>query len=74
MIINYIDYIAEREEVIRWLEENVPHDRRSSTSRTGFDKDNRVVYTVYCTCKKVFIREETYAAFFKLKYGHESEF
>jgi hypothetical protein len=64
----YYNALADKQEIIEWLEETVPHVDTSPGRHTGYG-DRCVVYGVYSSVNRVYIRDEKYATMFILRWS-----
>lgn len=65
----YIHYKGDVNEIISWLLENIPYNRRSVSGKNAIDEFNRVVYQLCSDDKTLYIQEEKYAELFLLRWS-----
>lgn len=57
------------EEITEWLERTIPYSTLSPSRRSAFDELQRVVYGIYASTNRVYIRDQKYAHWFLLKWS-----
>jgi hypothetical protein len=60
---------VDSEAITEWLERTIPHWTLSPSRRSAFDELQRIVYGIYASTNRVYIRDQKYAHWFILKWG-----